>query len=81
MQIKDSTQRITTAAPITLFCWCLVPVQDYVGQFLATFRDFPQRQKAPASAQRPVPVPRYENSERLLLARNGHAGAFTASPL
>ena len=24
----------------------LVPAQDYVGQFLATFRDFPQRQKA-----------------------------------
>jgi arylsulfatase len=23
-----------------------VPAQDYVGQFLATFRDFPQRQKA-----------------------------------
>ena len=25
----------------------LVPAQDYVGQFLATFRDYPQRQKAP----------------------------------
>jgi arylsulfatase len=24
----------------------LVPAQDYVGQFLATFRDYPQRQKA-----------------------------------
>ena len=24
----------------------LVPAQDYVGQFLLTFRDFPQRQKA-----------------------------------
>jgi arylsulfatase len=24
----------------------VVPAQDYVGQFLATFRDFPQRQKA-----------------------------------
>jgi arylsulfatase A-like enzyme len=24
----------------------LVPAQDYVGQFLAAFRDFPQRQKA-----------------------------------
>ena len=24
----------------------LVPAQDYVGQFLMTFRDFPQRQKA-----------------------------------
>jgi len=24
----------------------LVPAQDYVGQFLATFRDFPPRQKA-----------------------------------
>jgi arylsulfatase len=24
----------------------LVPAQDYVGQFLITFRDFPQRQKA-----------------------------------
>jgi arylsulfatase len=23
-----------------------VPAQDYVGQFLATFRDYPQRQKA-----------------------------------
>ena len=25
----------------------LVPAQDYVGQFLATFREYPQRQKAP----------------------------------
>jgi len=25
----------------------LVPAQDYVGQFLATFRGYPQRQKAP----------------------------------
>ena len=24
----------------------LVPAQDYVGQFLSTFKDFPQRQKA-----------------------------------
>jgi arylsulfatase len=24
----------------------LVPAQDYVGQFLATLRDYPQRQKA-----------------------------------
>jgi arylsulfatase A-like enzyme len=24
----------------------LVPAQDYVGEFLTTFRDFPQRQKA-----------------------------------
>jgi hypothetical protein len=24
----------------------LVPAQDYVGQFLVTFRDYPQRQKA-----------------------------------
>jgi arylsulfatase len=24
----------------------LVPAQDYVGQFLLTFRDYPQRQKA-----------------------------------
>jgi hypothetical protein len=24
----------------------LVPAQDYVGQFLMTFRDYPQRQKA-----------------------------------
>jgi arylsulfatase len=24
----------------------LVPAQDYVAQFLATFRDYPQRQKA-----------------------------------
>jgi arylsulfatase len=24
----------------------LVPAQDYVGQFLATFKDYPQRQKA-----------------------------------
>jgi arylsulfatase len=24
----------------------LVPAQDYVGQFLTTFRDYPQRQKA-----------------------------------
>jgi len=24
----------------------MVPAQDYVGQFLATFRDYPQRQKA-----------------------------------
>ena len=24
----------------------VVPTQDYVGQFLATFRDYPQRQKA-----------------------------------
>jgi arylsulfatase len=24
----------------------LVPAQDFVGQFLATFRDYPQRQKA-----------------------------------
>jgi arylsulfatase len=23
-----------------------VPAQDYVGQFLATFKDYPQRQKA-----------------------------------
>lgn len=26
--------------------YLLVPAQDYVGQFLATFRDYPQRQKA-----------------------------------
>jgi hypothetical protein len=25
----------------------LVPAQDYVGQFLATFKDYPPRQKAP----------------------------------
>jgi hypothetical protein len=25
----------------------LVPAQDYVAQFIATFRDYPQRQKAP----------------------------------
>jgi hypothetical protein len=25
----------------------LVPAQDYVGQFLATFREYPPRQKAP----------------------------------
>ena len=24
----------------------LVPAQDYVGQFLMTFKDYPQRQKA-----------------------------------
>jgi len=24
----------------------LVPAQDYVGQFLTSFRDYPQRQKA-----------------------------------
>jgi arylsulfatase len=26
--------------------YLLVPAQDYVGQFIATFRDYPQRQKA-----------------------------------
>ena len=36
----------------TYYDWSLdhaflvVPAQDYVGQFLATFREFPQRQKA-----------------------------------
>jgi arylsulfatase len=36
----------------TYYDWSLdhaflvVPAQDYIGQFLATFRDFPQRQKA-----------------------------------
>jgi arylsulfatase A-like enzyme len=29
----------------------LVPAQDYVGQFLATFRDYPQRQKAASFIQ------------------------------
>jgi hypothetical protein len=24
----------------------MVPVQDYIGQFLASFKDYPQRQKA-----------------------------------
>ena len=24
----------------------MVPAQDYVGQFLASFKDYPQRQKA-----------------------------------
>ncbi len=26
--------------------YLLVPAQDYVGKFLATFKEFPQRQKA-----------------------------------
>jgi arylsulfatase len=26
--------------------YLLVPAQDYVGQFLATFKEYPQRQKA-----------------------------------
>ena len=35
--------------PIALLidhAFLLVPAQDYVGQFLASFRQFPQRQKA-----------------------------------
>jgi hypothetical protein len=28
------------------YAFLLVPAQDYVGQFLTTFRDYPQRQKA-----------------------------------
>ena len=27
-------------------CFCLVPAQDYVGEFLQTFVEYPPRQKA-----------------------------------
>ena len=41
--------RTSPRIPTTTGCsttFLLVPAQDYVGEFLATFKEYPQRQKA-----------------------------------